>query len=764
MELEVHNLKEVYNVYYRYRNITNQQKQFIYDLIKSLIHFFDSTIDIKENYDDKNLISRKLFEFPPTLDKEFIYLSCLFTLIKKFNNKKVIILVKGSEKINSMMNFCAQINNYYYKKNQKNNINYNPIKVIPFYSRKQLCYNYEALKKSNTFDMDTYCIRLNASFSSPQNNCKYYTNFKQGKKLSFNNEKDNIPFEYREMDEQMNLFFKNETCPFYYYLNNIEKNNYDIIICERDYFFDNKKNISIKKVIDFNNEENLNKYLLVLDEFNDLEDYLTKIYSCVIDKELLNFSEYQLFELIKQIQDMNINELPKGKSIILTPETEIIRYNLFYDMNNKYEFSGALRSNESITDWIKRLLMFFPDNFEMKDKKLSPFEFEKAFFETYNLDMNILEQLYKRLITLMNSMEYFDYDKIYHLIHFIFFICTIVKYNKNYFIINNIPIKNILDNKLIEKKANIKNHIFEYFLIKPNEIIFELKNNHHTLNLTGGLGEEKIVKAYYKFTELISYLDDNNFSVNFKTNLYLVNNTRTTSTDIRFYGEILKMLALSVPDGIICYFPNQVKLSYYTKRWMNDLVFNNVLNNKLIFIEENNSERLSEIIVNYKKTINNGRGAFLFLTLNNVNKTKFFDDFYGKYSRCVLFIGFNPKEMRIKAYKDQIYELKQNFNKISEINNEQIKFGQDTFSELDIFEYVKLFSSKITNKIMDINDKTILIILEEENKKFFLSDKYKKYLPTWLKNMIHIEKDDERNNINEKIKLIPEFLSLNYEK
>ena len=29
------------------------------------------------------------------------------------NNKKVIILVKGSEKINSMMNFCAQINKYY---------------------------------------------------------------------------------------------------------------------------------------------------------------------------------------------------------------------------------------------------------------------------------------------------------------------------------------------------------------------------------------------------------------------------------------------------------------------------------------------------------------------------------------------------------------------------------------------------------------------------------------------------------------------------
>ena len=119
MEIEIQNLKEKYNVYYRYRNITSQQTIFISDLIKSLLHFFDTTIDIKENYDDKDLISKKIFEFPPTLDKEFLYLSCLFTLLKRYNNKKVIILVKGSEKINSMMNFCAQIyksNTFLFKK------------------------------------------------------------------------------------------------------------------------------------------------------------------------------------------------------------------------------------------------------------------------------------------------------------------------------------------------------------------------------------------------------------------------------------------------------------------------------------------------------------------------------------------------------------------------------------------------------------------------------------------------------------------------
>ena len=249
-----------------------------------------------------------MFEFPPTLDKEFLYISCIFTLLKEFNNKKVVILVKGIDKINSMMNICSQINQYYYKKNKNNKIKYNPIKVIPFYSRKQLCYNYDALKKSNTYDMDSYCIKLNASTTNNELNCKYYKAALDSKILILNksnNSNTNIdyPFQYRDIEDQMNILFSCEKCPFYYYLNNIEKNNYNIIICERDYFFDNKKNISIRQVIGFDEDINLNKFLLVLDEFNDYGDYLTKTYSCVIDKQLLEYSQYQLFELVKLIKN-----------------------------------------------------------------------------------------------------------------------------------------------------------------------------------------------------------------------------------------------------------------------------------------------------------------------------------------------------------------------------------------------------------------------------------------------------------------------------
>jgi adenine/guanine phosphoribosyltransferase-like PRPP-binding protein len=52
------------------------------------------------------------------------------------------------------------------------------------------------------------------------------------------------------------------------------------------------------------------------------------------------------------------------------------------------------------------------------------------------------------------------------------------------------------------------------------------------------------------------------------------------------------------------------------------------------------------------------------------------------------------------------------------------------------------------------------MVILEDKRPFLLSKEYKEYLPKWIQKMIHPEKDDERNNINEKIKYIPEFLSM----
>ena len=81
---------------------------------------------------------------------------------------------------------------------------------------------------------------------------------------------------------------------------------------------------------------------------------------------------------------------------------------------------------------------------------------------------------------------------------------------------------------------------------------------------------------------MFSYKDDNNLSLHYKTNLYLVNNARTTATDTGFYGEILKMLASNVPDGIICYFPNNDLMNIYIEKWKKTgyLILTNLMHRK----------------------------------------------------------------------------------------------------------------------------------------------------------------------------------------
>jgi hypothetical protein len=81
------------------------------------------------------------------------------------------------DKINTLVKMCSNINKYYYKKNIKENRNNNkfsPLRIIPFYGRKQLCFKYEELGKSNTYDMDTFCINLNKSSRDLQNKCPFY--------------------------------------------------------------------------------------------------------------------------------------------------------------------------------------------------------------------------------------------------------------------------------------------------------------------------------------------------------------------------------------------------------------------------------------------------------------------------------------------------------------------------------------------------------------------------------------------------------------
>lgn len=114
-------------IYYRGSKLTQNQKSFIED--------FSSAID--ENK------MNSIFEFPQTLDKDFLTLSTIFSISLQ-KQKKFLILKKNVENVFQTLNLFNRITKISLKyKNEKR------LKIIPFVNKKFLCVNSKALENSN---------------------------------------------------------------------------------------------------------------------------------------------------------------------------------------------------------------------------------------------------------------------------------------------------------------------------------------------------------------------------------------------------------------------------------------------------------------------------------------------------------------------------------------------------------------------------------------------------------------------------------------
>jgi hypothetical protein len=137
--------------YYRLKKLTQVQKTFIEDLASQII-------DVKTS----------ILEFPPTLDKDYLLDSTVYTIANKLN-QKFIILVKDTDNIHQHMKNFSSIQSIARKFNSNSKI-----QVIPFYDRKSICLNEKLLENSSNLDFDTYCSSATASWVPKNTKCVYY--------------------------------------------------------------------------------------------------------------------------------------------------------------------------------------------------------------------------------------------------------------------------------------------------------------------------------------------------------------------------------------------------------------------------------------------------------------------------------------------------------------------------------------------------------------------------------------------------------------
>ena len=710
-----------FNIYYIHKKMTKNQYNFVYELSRKIL-----------NINQKNL----LIEIPPTLDKDFLYCSVLFSLYfyKLLQKKKIIIIVNDYEKIRYIYNNFNILKKHFSQKENNNN----KITIIPFYERKYTCFNEESLSKSNSFDFDNYCIEMNASFKKDNKKCIYYNNlFSNNFNCSF---QLNLDF---NLEEQINLLKNSKLCSFYYNSTKIIKGEYDIIICLFKDFFDCRRRVSIQKMINYENNES--NYFLLFDEVNNLENILINNFSNLIDEDLITNARIEVFNLGEKIKkfdrmndNMEIDNEIDNKFILSKPELEILNYNLLIDDPNTNNINGSIRNSHLFLNVLSKLLVYFFEIFEKKKKErnylkeeeiTSIYSFQYDFLQKFWLEFSTIKQLFKKLISQFNDIRFFNYSEMYHLIHFIFFLCHMGKFTDYKYIINLSNYRNLNSNKLY----------LELYLMEPSNFIQKLntKINNNSIYLSGGIGKLEIFCNIFKL-ESISLIDDY-YKKKKKNNLFFTSIGTTTPTNKIFYGETLKKISQIIPDGIIVYFSSNKLLKEYVEKWNSHDVFNFILDYKLIFIEEKDPIRLSKIIVNYKKSISLGRGGILLISIRN--KSFLIDGLLNEFSKGIVFIGF-PIETNV----NKILEFK------VEYYRKLVSVISDEFLKYDAF---KLFTLKIINKIYNSLDKKIIVVLEDK----LLSENNKEFLPNWLKEIIHPEEDDDNNNIEDRIKLIKDFLN-----
>jgi hypothetical protein len=151
MEFSINDYPEL-KIYYKFKKLSKNQKEFISSLTNNIV---------------KNLCS--IYEFPPTLDKDFLYTSVLYTLARQ-NKNKFILLCKNYDKVYEIMKNFTTISNICQKYTKLNNL----IKIVPFFDRKMMCLNEKLLEDASSLDLDSYCTRATASWVPDNNKCSYY--------------------------------------------------------------------------------------------------------------------------------------------------------------------------------------------------------------------------------------------------------------------------------------------------------------------------------------------------------------------------------------------------------------------------------------------------------------------------------------------------------------------------------------------------------------------------------------------------------------
>lgn len=749
MKLDIGN----YDVFFPYDYIYPEQRGYMEQLLLSIKNNNSCAIEIAPGY-----------------GKEVLFFSSVLAVLcekSNYTNTKVVFLTQNYQTYLNAFDAFKRVYDYMVKEDVLDIEE--KIKCLSLSSKSNLCINDKYCKKrSQDFDIEDICYE-----SIMENQCLFFNNLiEDGRNTVIDNnilsldlliEKGNemkiCPFYYAHSDlEKYNIFFvqiRDFLNPKYqgFFETLIPKENTNTILC-----FDNAQNIedhvtdAVSLYFTSDHIDNIRKALEKVE--NDIEkdgDYKgeDKLKQGVIYEEFLKNEEERHFKGKKKT-------MLDVFSHFLLPIYPNFLYNRVI-CGSVWNISSVCRILRNVIAFFKLLLEKKKDikdlNFVSFDTDRILYELQdKAFIEPltlyflgprlcYYLITNNKKNLskYRPLLTfceLLSSLALHDvkvyscivgeHDEVNHKFYFQMALIDVAyifrKFLDDYPVMVFITtILSTFSSEMYKILGITKDRIptiFAYDLLVPREVIENSdsdeisKNMFNIYPISVSLGKDRTKleqKIFYTRTDKSTYQSDS-----------------IGSELLRNYMDILKSVCDCTPDGVVAFFTSFEVIKKVLLNWEHSGACEHIFKKKLIFIEPTTrdtqsnfispsefEQKCSLVIDDYKRAIDNGRGALLMCVANG--RLSKFINFNGQYCRSAIVFGRTIKY-------DTLYHLTLRAKFLSEQSDYLIS-TEDYFGYLSARD-----STSDLQRIVGSKTDYCVIVLAD----IAFSEQLLTFLPVWI--------------------------------
>ena len=531
---------------------------------------------------------------------------CINEEVRKFKERNKIdaeckkkIVYKISEKCDYYENYQEEFNNVFNKKN--NNGNY---KETYFEDK----FEEDLTNKVNVGPRDE---NLNKIMSE--------------KKISKNKTVFNI-------EDLLKFGDDNKMCP-YYSARNISQSA-DIVICNYPYILDDKVNHIILKDLE-------KESVVIIDEAHNIDSVCIESKTIRLDKQVIDFA----FKNLKELKEV-YNERKIENFEAFEKEYKKLLMKLTKDQQNKMSsieelqiMPGNIRKVTHFFSFLKRLLNFINNFLRQKEVLLyDPQTFLQLLKEETHIDEQALKFASARLNSLVHTL---NFEKIENLIP----LQMVLQFGET---LQNPEGFKIIFEPFYDTGKTIS-PLLQLTCLDASLAMKDLLSTTNSVILTSGtispmdlystiLGIEKSINVSIEPKWIRNSI--NPLVVGRASDQSLLTSAfseRGNSIVSKNYGELLLDFSKYIPDGIVCFFPSYSYMEEIVTDWKKLGLIEEIIKNKLLFIETKDQNQTSEALQNYKNAIERGRGGiFLCVARGKVAEGV---DFKNHLGRCAFVIG-----------------------------------------------------------------------------------------------------------------------------